>query len=201
MKTGGSGRSRGSTRGRDQGFKAEAKQQGHAISRLRVSKAVGLPWRGILQAGSLTFSCALGTKGIRSDKREGDRATPRGSFRLTKVLLRRDRGFGGPLRLQSAAIQPGDGWCDDARAPAYNRPIRLPSAVGHEKLCRDDRVYDVVIVLDHNQRPRVRGRGSAIFFHLARPGYQPTEGCVAISAADMRRLLPRLARHVVMDIR
>ncbi len=166
-----------------------------------MSKAVGLPWRGILQAGSLTFSCALGTKGIRSDKREGDRATPRGSFKLLKVLLRRDRGVGGPLRLQNAAIQPDDGWCDDARAPAYNRPIRLPSAVGHEKLCRDDRVYDVVIVLDHNQRPRVRGRGSAIFFHLARPGYQPTEGCVAISAADMRRLLPRLARHVVMDIR
>jgi L,D-peptidoglycan transpeptidase YkuD (ErfK/YbiS/YcfS/YnhG family) len=144
--------------------------------------------------------CALGQTGIRVAKREGDHATPAGSYRLLALLQRYDR----LPRLRTAKtgrpIHPQDGWCDDPRAGPYNCAVTLPSRVGHERLYRDDHVYDLLVILDHNQRPRVRGHGSAIFFHLARPDYAGTEGCIAISRDDMRRLLPRLARHVRMRI-
>jgi L,D-peptidoglycan transpeptidase YkuD (ErfK/YbiS/YcfS/YnhG family) len=92
------------------------------------------------------------------------------------------------------------GWCDDPASGRYNRPIRAGAKAGHEQLWREDGVYDVVIPTSHNERPRVLGAGSAIFFHVAGPGYAPTEGCVAISLADLRRLLPRLSRNVRLVI-
>jgi L,D-peptidoglycan transpeptidase YkuD (ErfK/YbiS/YcfS/YnhG family) len=170
------------------------------INRLIVSKAYGPPWSGRLQAGQVTLSCALGQTGIRNAKREGDRATPRGTFGLLSCLWREDHVARLNTLLPQKAIARQDGWCDDSTSPAYNRAVTLPFSGGHERLHRNDSLYDVVIVLDHNQRPRIRGHGSAIFFHLARPGYGPTEGCVAISRNDMRRLLPRLGRHVRMQI-
>ena len=169
----------------------------HKVSLLIVHKAFGTRWSGRVHAGPVIIPCALGRSGIRSAKREGDHAKPRGCFALTGVLYRKVRPL-APLPVKR--IKPEDGWCDDRNARQYNRPIRLPAREGHERLYRDDQVYDVVITLDHNQSPRVRGHGSAIFFHLARPGYSPTEGCVAISDEDMRRLVPRLGRQVRMRI-
>ena len=84
--------------------------------------------------------------------------------------------------------------------PRYNRPVRLPARDGAERMWREDHLYDLTFVLDQNFSRRAKGRGSAIFFHLARPGLTPTAGCVAISAADMRKLAPRLARGAVMVI-
>ena len=86
-------------------------------------------------------------------------------------------------------MRRNDGWCEDSRHGRYNCPIRLPSSSGHETMWRDDHLYDVVGVLDWNMRPRVRGRGSAIFLHLARPGYGPTAGCIALEKHDFARLL------------
>lgn len=167
---------------------------------LRVRPRPGQRHLGLLGVGGLTVPCALGRSGLTRFKREGDGATPVGRFELLGGFRRADRTLppGGPLRL--APIRPDHGWCDDVTDGRYNRLVRLPFAGSHETLRRDDGLYDVVIVLDANIRRRVIGRGSALFFHLVRDGFEPTAGCVAVSAADMRRLLPRLGARPVMVI-
>jgi len=135
---------------------------------------------------------ALGRGGIRALKREGDGATPRGRFTVRQVLYRADRGSRPRTRLPVRAIRDHDGWCDDPADRNYNRLIRLPSRSA-EGLKRADPLYDLVLVLGYNDRPRVRGRGSAIFVHLARPGFTPTEGCIALSRRDLITLLARLS--------
>jgi L,D-peptidoglycan transpeptidase YkuD (ErfK/YbiS/YcfS/YnhG family) len=127
-------------------------------------------------------------------KREGDGASPVGSFCLKTPYFRNDRLSRILSLTGSRPLRPAMGWCDDPTSGRYNRPIPAGVKTGHERLWRDDAVYDVMIPTSHNERPRVLGAGSAIFFHVARPGYAPTEGCVAISLADLRRLLPRLSR-------
>ena len=168
---------------------------------LRVRHRPGAaPHLGLLSVGHLTVPCALGRSGLTRFKREGDGATPVGRFDLLATLWRADRALppGGPLG--STPIRRDDGWCDDPADGRYNRPVRLPFRGSHEAMWRDDRLYDVVIVLDANVRRRVIGRGSAIFFHLARAGFEPTAGCVALTPADMRRVLTRLGPHPVMVI-
>lgn len=166
---------------------------------LRVRALPGQRARGRLHVCGLVLPCALGPSGIRRDKREGDGATPAGRFVVLQGWFRPDRRrprCGLTLR----PLRPGDGWCDDPGHRLYNRAIRRPFASNHEGMWREDRLYDVVFATSHNERPRVKGRGSGIFFHLARPGFTPTQGCVAISADAMRRLLPRLRGRVVLDI-
>jgi len=148
--------------------------------------------RGVLKVGGLAFPCALGRKGCRVRKREGDGATPVGRWRLVAVLYRPDRGRRPPTRLPVRPIRPDDGWCDAPTDRNYNRHVRHPYPASAERLWREDGLYDLVVVLDHNARPRVRGAGSAVFMHLARPGYQPTEGCIALSREHLLRLLQRL---------
>lgn len=145
--------------------------------------------------------CALGRAGIRHAKREGDCATPAGSFRLLGGFFRPDKVARQAWRLPLHPIGRGDGWCDDPDSALYNRRVRLPFRAGHEKLWRKDRLYDLVLVLDYNIYPRRRYRGSAIFLHCARPDLAPTEGCVALRAGDLRRLLPRLSRDAVLTIK
>jgi len=160
----------------------------------------GRPDQGLMQAGGSVFQCALGRSGIRAIKREGDGATPLGRMRLINGHFRRGRLTPLRSRLPLSAIGPDDGWCDAPQDRNYNRPIRLPYPASTERMQRPDRLYDCVIVLDFNIRPRRRGIGSAIFFHIARPGFQPTEGCVAVTMATMRRLLPVLSARTVMIV-
>lgn len=167
-------------------------------SRLRATRAFGAPGRGRLHVGALTLPCALGPGGVKALKREGDGASPAGRFAILSAYWRADRGPRPRCAAPLKAIRPTDLWCDDPRHPLYNRPTRAPCAGGCETMMREDRLYDLVFTLDHNQRPRVRGRGSAIFFHLARAGFAPTQGCVAIAPEAMARLAPRLARDAVV---
>lgn len=160
----------------------------------------GRPQQGLLWASGRVIPCALGRSGIRAIKREGDGATPLGAMRLLCGRFRRGRFAAGGTRLPMRPIGPGDGWCDEPGDRNYNRPVPLPYRASHERMTRDDRLYDCCIVLDHNIRPRRRGMGSAIFLHIARPGYQPTEGCVAVSKRDMACLLPRLSRRTVLRV-
>lgn len=148
---------------------------------------------GMLRWGEHSLPCVLGRSGITVDKREGDGATPVGRFSLRHVLYRADRLAPPQTALAVAAIDPADGWCDDPRDKAYNRPVRRPYAASHEALWRDDGVYDVVVVLGHNDDPPVPGRGSAIFLHVCRPDRSPTEGCVAVPLADLLLLLRDVA--------
>ncbi|MGE3917565.1 MAG: L,D-transpeptidase [Hyphomicrobiaceae bacterium] len=145
--------------------------------------------RGHIEIGAIRLACALGRTGIRWPKREGDGATPAGAWQLTEALWRPDRGRRPLTPLPCRPIRRDDGWCDDPADRNYNHPVRHPYPASAERLWRDDGLYDLVVVLDHNRRPRVRGHGSAVFMHVARPGLAPTEGCVALSARDLRKLL------------
>jgi L,D-peptidoglycan transpeptidase YkuD (ErfK/YbiS/YcfS/YnhG family) len=150
--------------------------------------------RGLAVAGPLRFPCAMGRGGRRALKREGDGATPIGVWPMREVFYRADRVARPRTMLPVTPLRPDDGWCDDPRDRNYNRPVRLPYAASHECLWRDDRLYDLIVVLGYNDRPRVRGRGSAIFMHLAAPGFAPTEGCIALREADLRSILAAAAR-------
>jgi L,D-peptidoglycan transpeptidase YkuD (ErfK/YbiS/YcfS/YnhG family) len=166
----------------------------------RESQAQEIPL-GRFHAAPVVVRCAIGRAGIRRDKREGDRATPGGAFRLLGGFFRPDRvlrkAWGEPMR----PAGPSDGWCDDPESALYNRRVVLPCRASHEKLWRADRLYDLVIILDYNLHPRRKNRGSAIFLHCARPDFAPTGGCIALRLDDLRRMLPRLSRKAVLTIR
>jgi L,D-peptidoglycan transpeptidase YkuD (ErfK/YbiS/YcfS/YnhG family) len=156
--------------------------------------------RGRLVAGPLTIPCSLGRAGTRRDKREGDGATPVGRFRVLGCFYRPDKGLRPRTKLPMAAIRPADGWCDDPGDRRYNQPVPLPYPARHERMWRDDHLYDIVVDIGCNRGPVVRGRGSAIFMHLAQPGFAPTEGCVAVAPAAMRRLLERIGPQTRIEI-
>jgi L,D-peptidoglycan transpeptidase YkuD (ErfK/YbiS/YcfS/YnhG family) len=143
-----------------------------------------------LECGSTRYRCALGRSGIVTAKTEGDGGTPVGIFPLRHVLYRPDRLTVPPKT--SLPVEPltrGRGWCDDPGHRDYNRPVDLPFAASHEKLWREDGLYDVIVVLGYNDDPPVPGKGSAIFMHVARPDYGPTEGCVVLALADLLEVL------------
>lgn len=166
----------------------------YARRRLIVRALSAAERRGRVSLGALVFPCALGRGGMRSRKREGDGATPTGAWRLEWVAYRADRVARPRTGLAVRRIAATDGWCDAPADRNYNRPVRHPYPASAETLCRDDRLYDVVVVLSHNRRPRVRNHGSAIFMHVARPGYAPTEGCIALALPHLLRLLARVGR-------
>jgi L,D-peptidoglycan transpeptidase YkuD (ErfK/YbiS/YcfS/YnhG family) len=147
--------------------------------------------RGWLIAGPLALPVALGRGGIRANKREGDGGTPRGRFRLRRLWWRADRTIRPRTGLPVRPIRTDDGWCEDPRDRHYNQPVRLPAGDPGDRLWRTDRLYDFIVELDHNTRPRIAGRGSAVFVHVARPGFAPTAGCVALAAPALRQLIQR----------
>jgi L,D-peptidoglycan transpeptidase YkuD (ErfK/YbiS/YcfS/YnhG family) len=173
---------------------------GNGLRLLTVRARPGVPAQGLLNVGGVVFPCALGPGGISTGKREGDGTTPLGAMRLLYGYVRGDR-FARRSPLPLEPITPALGWCEVSDDRNYNRPVNLPYAASHERMLRADNLYDACIVLDWNIMPRRRGRGSAIFFHLARPGFTPTQGCVAVSHAVMARLLPRLSRRTVMVVK
>ena len=156
--------------------------------------------RGWLVAGPLALPVALGRGGIKANKREGDGGTPRGTFRLRRLWWRADRLPRPRTQLPVRRIGKDDGWCEDPGDRHYNQPVRLPPDHPGDRLWREDRLYDFIIELDHNTRPRVAGRGSAVFVHVARPGFAPTAGCVALTSSALRRLLARLGPRTRISI-
>lgn len=167
---------------------------------LTVRARPGHPSKGLLNAGGLVFPCALGRGGISSNKREGDGATPLGAMRILSGYFRADRVAGKRTRLAMTPISADLGWCEVPDDRNYNRPVKIPYGASHETMRRADRLYDFCLVLDWNVSARRRGRGSAIFFHLARPDFTPTQGCVAVTAQVMRRLLPLLSDRTMLRV-
>lgn len=156
-----------------------------------------LRWR------SHTVRCALGRSGVTaaSAKREGDGASPIGIWPMRQVLWRPDRIAAPATGLPSVELIPQAGWCDDPADPFYNRPVLLPYAASHEKLWRDDRLYDLIVELGYNDDPVIPGKGSAIFLHVAQPDYAPTEGCVACALPDLLALLADAKPGDAIEIR
>ena len=150
---------------------------------LRVAPPDQLIWNG--QA----YPCALGKGGIRDDKREGDGATPVGRFSLRRLFYRSDRMPAPETGLIVQALRPEDGWCDDPTHGAYNQLVTRPFSASHEKLWRDDHLYDLIVQVGYNDDPIRAGHGSAIFIHIARPNYVATEGCVALRHNHLLEIL------------
>jgi L,D-peptidoglycan transpeptidase YkuD (ErfK/YbiS/YcfS/YnhG family) len=148
----------------------------------------GPPHRAIVCCGAEAFPASIGRTGVSVRKREGDGATPAALLRVSAALARRDRL---PVLANLARLKPitrDAGWCDDCAHPRYNRPVSLPFAASHEDLHRRDALYDFLLVLDWNEKPRRPGAGSAIFLHVAPPDGGPTQGCLAIPRAMFMRL-------------
>ncbi|SFJ20526.1 L,D-transpeptidase family protein [Bradyrhizobium sp. Gha] len=162
------------------------------LSAIRVKAAAGNPRRGWLTAGGLTIPVALGRGGILANKREGDGGTPRGHFRPRQLWWRGDRHSRPKTFLPARTIGDMDAWCEDPRDRHYNQWIRRGEGEGGDRLKRADHLYDFIIEIDHNTRPRIAGRGSAVFLHLARENFGPTAGCVSMTRAAMLHLLRRI---------
>jgi L,D-peptidoglycan transpeptidase YkuD (ErfK/YbiS/YcfS/YnhG family) len=173
-----------------------------SLARIFVGPVAGQRARGKMLAGPCVIPCALGGAGLLRDKREGDGGTPKGRFGLRGVWQRSDRirGLRPPALLPRRLTRPDDGWCDAPRDACYNRPVRLPFRGSAEVMRRQDGLYDLVVEIGHNLDFPRKGRGSAIFLHVAHPDLRPTAGCVAVRKADLMRLWPRLSRRTTLAI-
>ena len=157
---------------------------------------------GMMDIGGRRVRCALGPAGVvpAAAKREGDGASPAGVWPIREVLFRADRGIAPRTQLALRPIGQLDGWCDDPADPAYNRAVQLPYPASAEALWRDDHVYDIIVILGHNDNPVIPGAGSAIFLHIAHPDYAPTRGCVALARSDLELFLELAAPGDSLEI-
>lgn len=156
--------------------------------------------RALVSFAGRTEQAAIGRSSTSSRKREGDGATPIAPMRLIGGYIRGDRITRPQTVLPLRSTPKNLLWCDEPRHALYNRPAKAPFKPSHEKMSRDDRLYDICLVMDWNLMARKRNGGSAIFFHLAKPGYTPTEGCVAVSLPAMKRLLRFMRRGMVVRV-
>ncbi len=154
-----------------------------------------------LEAAGHRFPCAIGRGGVSGAKREGDGATPLGSFALRELLFRPDRGAVPRTALPMRPLSPAMGWCDCPADPAYNRAVTLPWRSSAEHLWRRDGLYDLIVPLGYNDAPVSPAAGSAIFLHVARAGLTPTEGCVALHRSDLLKLLSILTADWRLTVR
>ena len=147
---------------------------------------------GVLRLKNLEFKCALGKSGIGKKRKEGDNITPKGSYKLLGLFYRSDRIPNFKTILKKRKINKKMGWCDDVNNKNYNKLIKLPCNFSHEKLYRKDNVYDLVVPINYNTNKIARGKGSAIFLHVAKKNYTPTKGCIALKKKDLILLLKKI---------
>jgi L,D-peptidoglycan transpeptidase YkuD (ErfK/YbiS/YcfS/YnhG family) len=167
---------------------------------IRVRPRPGNRAKGWLTAGGHAIPVALGRSGIRANKREGDGATPRGTFHPVRLWWRADRGPAPRTFLPLRRIRDGDAWCEDPADRRYNHSVWRIAGQPGDRLKRSDPLYDFFVEIDHNTRPRVSGRGSAVFIHISRPGHLPTAGCVALEVKRLRWLVWRMGSKTRIEI-
>lgn len=172
-----------------------------SLGAINVRARPGRRSQGLLRAGRLFIPVALGRGGIRADKREGDGGTPRGRFHPVRLWWRADRLARPRTLLPVRRVRRDQAWCEDPTDRRYNRPFIRSANEPGDRLWRDDGLYDLVLEIDHNVRPRIAGRGSAVFVHVAPPGFSPTAGCVALRQHDLKRLLTRISAKTTIVIR
>lgn len=170
------------------------------LRNIEVRTRPGRKSQGLLRAGPLTMAVALGGGGIKANKREGDGGTPRGRFRPVRLWWRPDRLRQPTTSLPVRRVNQTVAWSEDPADRNYNRPVARSANEPGDRLWRRDSLYDLFIEIDHNMRPRVAGRGSAVFIHVARPGFAPTAGCVALRLEDLLRLAQRIGPKTKITI-
>ena len=153
-----------------------------------------------LSFNNYRIKCAVGKRGIRKKKKEGDFITPIGLFKIKFLLYRNDRVNNLKTVLKKIIIKKNAGWCDDPKSKKYNKLINFPYAFKSEKLFRKDNIYDVILVLDYNMNPVIKNKGSAIFIHVAKRNYQNTKGCIAIKKNKLLEILKVIKRNTGVKI-
>jgi L,D-peptidoglycan transpeptidase YkuD (ErfK/YbiS/YcfS/YnhG family) len=171
-----------------------------ALRTVSVTSRPGRRQQGWLRSGTKRLPVALGRTGIRALKREGDGGTPVGTFRPVRLWWRADRLPRPRTLLPVRRITPDDAWCEDPKDRRYNRAFKRSANEPGDRLRRDDGLYDLIIEIDHNTRPRVAGLGSAVFIHVARAAFGPTAGCVALRRDDLLQLLARIGPRTRITI-
>ena len=144
--------------------------------------------------------CAIGKKGIGKKQKEGDQITPRGTFRIKNILYRKDKINYLRSVIKKTPIKKNMGWCDDPKSKKYNKLIRFPFKYGAEKLYRKDNTYDIILVLDYNLNPIRKGKGSAIFIHVAKKNYKNTLGCIAVSKRNLKKIIKKINKSTLVNI-
>lgn len=171
------------------------------MTRIRVIPSKDQVHRGLVLMAGKSYPCAIGKAGATISKREGDKMSPIGLFPLRRLYYRPDVYDRAPeTGLETRPIAEDDGWCDAPDHPDYNRPVKRPFPASHEKMWREDGLYDLVVEIGWNDRPPVSGGGSAIFMHIARPGFEGTEGCVALRREDLLEILAALTPESMIEI-
>ena len=155
---------------------------------------------GYLKYKKFKFRCALGKGGIKQKEREGDFITPKGKFKLIKIYYRSDRIKKINSTLKTIKIKKNMGWCDDVSSHYYNKQIKISKKIGHEKLHRKDNVYDIIVVLNYNLNPIIKGKGSAIFLHVAKKNYNKTQGCIALKKNELLYLVSKIKKNTQIRI-
>jgi len=144
--------------------------------------------------------CSIGKRGISINKKEGDKKTPKGEFKLKYILYRKDRIFDLKTRLKKIVIKKRMGWCDDPNSNNYNKIINFPSKYSAEKLWKKENVYDIIIVIDYNLNPVIKNKGSAIFLHIAKRKFQPTNGCIALTKKNIKWIASKIDKKTKLKI-
>ena len=155
---------------------------------------------GYLEYKNFKFRCALGRSGIKQKIKEGDNITPRGTYKILNIFYRKDRIQKIKSSIKKIRINKTIGWCDDIESKYYNKQIKLPSKLSHEKLYRKDNIYDIVCVINYNTNPTLKGKGSAIFLHVAKRKYQNTKGCIALRKNHLIKLLSLIRKNTKIKI-
>jgi hypothetical protein len=155
---------------------------------------------GYLKYKNFRFRCALGMGGIKKKIKEGDNITPKGIFKITKIYYRPDRIKKIKVPIKTIKIKKNIGWCDDPKSDYYNRQIKLPTKFGYEKLYRNDKLYDLIAVLNYNLDPIIKNKGSAIFIHIANNSYKKTKGCIALKKNDLIKIITQIKKNTKIKI-
>ena len=154
----------------------------------------------LLNCGNYKVKCAVGKRGIKIKKKEGDLITPKGLFKIKRVLYRKDRIKKIQTKIKKIAIREDMGWCNDPKSKNYNKLIKLPFAYNFEKLFRKENSYDIILILNYNMKPVIKNKGSAIFIHIAKKNYKKTEGCIALKKIHLLKIIKRINKNTTIKI-
>ena len=155
---------------------------------------------GYLKYKELKFRCALGKAGIKKKTIEGDNITPKGIFKIVKIYYRPDKIKKIKTSIKKIKIRKNMGWCDDPNSRFYNKLINLPTKYSHEKLYRNDNLYDLIVVLSYNTNPIIKNKGSAIFLHIAKNSYRKTKGCIALKKNHLIKIISKIKKNTKIKI-